>query len=141
MASELIRRGGCYLAAELEGVLAGYAGMSCYAGEAHIMNVAVAPEQRRRGIGEVLMLELLRRAAEAGADNAYLEYRPSNTAAAALYRKLGFRRVGRRPNYYRNTGEDAILMTLDDLAAKWSGGLSAYWGTWERRYGRRPTVG
>ncbi len=140
MASELSHPGGCYLVAELDCRLVGYGGASCFAGEAHIMNVAVAPECRRCGIGEALMLELLRRSLELGAESAYLEYRPSNTAAAALYRKLGFRRVGRRPNYYRDTGEDAILMTLGDLAAKWSGSLSAYWDTWERRYGYRVAV-
>ncbi len=141
MASELSHPGGCYLAAEWDERLVAYAGMSCFAGEAHIMNVAVAPEHRRCGIGEALMIELLRRALAIEAQTAFLEYRPSNRAAAALYRKLGFRRAGRRPNYYRDTGEDAILMTLDDLPARWSEGLSAYRTVWERRYGYRLALG
>lgn len=141
MASELSHPGGCYLVARLDDHLVGYGGVSCFAGEAHIMNVAVVPERRQCGIGEALMLELLRRSLEFDAESAYLEYRPSNAAAAALYRKLGFRRVGRRPNYYRDTGEDAILMTLTDLPAKWSACLSAYWETWERRHGYRIAVG
>jgi ribosomal-protein-alanine N-acetyltransferase len=137
LASELCSRQGCYIVAEIIGQVVGYAGMSCFAGEAHIMNLAVDPDHRRCGIGEALLVELLGRAARSGGEMAYLEYRPSNAAAAVLYRKLGFRRAGRRPGYYRDTGEDAILMTLDDLAVRWSGNLSAYWRTWERRYGCR----
>jgi ribosomal-protein-alanine N-acetyltransferase len=140
MASELSHPAGRYIVAELDGRLIGYAGMCCFADEAHIMNVAVDPEQRRRGIGEALMLELLRRACELGAESAYLEYRPSNAAAAALYRRLGFQRVGRRPNYYRDTGEDAVLMTLDGLPGQWSRSLATYWKMWERRYGPRCVV-
>jgi ribosomal-protein-alanine N-acetyltransferase len=140
MASELSHPAGCYIVAELDGRLVGYTGASCFAGEAHIMNVAVAPDSRRCGIGEALILELLRRTLELNAELAYLEYRPSNTAAAALYRKLGFRRVGRRRNYYRDTGEDAVLMTLDELPRRWSSSLSAYWETWGKRYGRPTSV-
>jgi [ribosomal protein S18]-alanine N-acetyltransferase len=127
-----------YIAAEVEGVLVGYAGMWCYAGEAHIMNVALAPDHRRRGYGEALMLDLLRRAVEQAADLAYLEVRPSNSAAIALYRKLGFRTVGYRPNYYRDTGEDAMLMTLDGLRRRWSVVGAELWAGWERRHGYRP---
>jgi len=134
------RKGTIYTVGELEGKLIGYAGMWCYAGEAHIMNIALAPEHRRCGFGEALLLDLLRRAVDERADLAYLEVRPSNLAAVALYRKLGFRAVGFRPSYYQDTGEDAMLMTLDGLRRRWAGAIAQRWGIWERRHGYRPAV-
>jgi ribosomal-protein-alanine N-acetyltransferase len=133
MVEELQRpRGALYLAAERDGVLVGYAGMWCFAGEAHIMNIAVDLECRRLGIGEALLLRLLERAVAMGATYAFLECRPSNRRALALYEKLGFRRYGRRPNYYRDTGEDALLLACEDLA---NGRLEGRWPEWERRHG------
>ncbi len=134
------RKGTIYTAGELGGELIGYAGMWCYASEAHIMNLALAPGHRRLGFGEALLLDLLRRAVAEKANLAYLEVRPSNLGAIALYRKLGFRAVGFRPNYYQDTGEDAMLMTLDGLRRRWPGALSQQWETWERRHGYRPIV-
>ena len=80
--------------------------------ELHILNIATAIEERRRGIGRALMDEAARRARVAGAVLATLEVRRSNVSAIALYRKLGYRQIGVRPNYYVDEGEDAIVMTL-----------------------------
>lgn len=83
----------------------------------HLMNVAVGPEVRRRGLGTTLLDEMLERA---GRDEAYtLEVRTSNAAAIALYERFGFRPAGTRRRYYADTGEDALIMwrTADAEAA------------------------
>jgi len=81
--------------------------------ELHVLNLATAVEERRRGVGRALMVEAGRRARAAGAVLATLEVRRSNEAAIALYRALGYRQVGTRLNYYADEGEDAIVMVLD----------------------------
>jgi ribosomal-protein-alanine N-acetyltransferase len=81
--------------------------------EIHILNVATAPAQRRRGVARALLAETLRRGEPAKCRLATLEVRRSNAAALGLYEGLGFRRVGVRPNYYVDEREDAIVMTLD----------------------------
>lgn len=78
--------------------------------EVHVLNVAVAPEARRRGVARALMREVERRGAGRGARIATLEVRRSNQAALELYRSLGYRKVGVRPRYYAEEGEDAIVM-------------------------------
>ena len=80
------------------------------AGEMTLLRLAVAPEKRRMGLGARLLGSALNHAAERGAAAAYLEVRPSNEEAQSLYRKLGFRVVGTRPNYYPETGENALVM-------------------------------
>jgi ribosomal-protein-alanine N-acetyltransferase len=82
----------------------------------HLMNIAVDPSQRRRGIGSALLAQMIERA---GPDEEYtLEVRPSNAHAITLYERLGFRAAGRRPRYYRDNGEDAVIMwrTLDTIS-------------------------
>lgn len=81
--------------------------------EMHILNLAVRPDHRRRGIARQLLAEGLTLARTLGAELAWLEARPSNLAALALYKSFGFREVGRRPRYYDDTQEDALLLTLD----------------------------
>jgi len=81
--------------------------------EVHILNVAVAPEQRRRGIARMLMQEAERRAHEANAALMTLEVRRGNLAALDLYRQFDYRAVGVRPNYYVDEGEDAIVMVKE----------------------------
>jgi ribosomal-protein-alanine N-acetyltransferase len=81
--------------------------------EMHILNLAVHPNHRRRGIARRLLAEGLAQARELGAELAWLEVRTSNLAAQALYESFGFREVGRRAGYYDDTREDAILLTLD----------------------------
>jgi [ribosomal protein S18]-alanine N-acetyltransferase len=81
--------------------------------EVHILNVAVARELRRHGVGRALMQEAHRRGREQGAVLATLEVRRSNAAAIDLYRGLGYRQVGIRSRYYVDEGEDAVLMVAD----------------------------
>ena len=83
------------------------------ADELHILNVAVHPEARRHGHAARLLRHILDEALRNQARVASLEVRASNLAAAALYRKFGFREVGVRPKYYANDGEDALLMDLE----------------------------
>jgi len=80
------------------------------ADEMHILKIAVAPSWRCRGIATVLMNKSLELAGNKGCRAAYLEVRPANTAADMLYRKLGFSVIGKRTNYYSETGEDALVM-------------------------------
>ena len=105
---EFQRPGGLFLLAEVEGCVCGFAIGWSVAQQTHILNVAVHPNRRRKGIGRNLVEALL---ASGRGEEALLELRASNTAACALYESLGFQEVGRRSGYYRD-GEDAILMTL-----------------------------
>jgi ribosomal-protein-alanine N-acetyltransferase len=97
-----------------EGVL-GFAIVWLVHDELHVLNVAVAPEARRRGVARALLAELEGRAVDDGAAKATLEVRRSNAPAIALYRSLGYVEVGVRPRYYAEDGEDAILMDKDLL--------------------------
>ena len=81
--------------------------------EVHILNVAVSPEHRRRGIARILMTETEKRAHQASAALLTLEVRRSNVAALDLYREFDYRAVGVRPNYYVDEGEDAIVMVKE----------------------------
>jgi ribosomal-protein-alanine N-acetyltransferase len=83
--------------------------------EAHISTFAVRPEWRNRGVGSILLAGILRQAAGLGAASAMLEVRAGNLAAQTLYRKFGFRDVGIRKGYYKDNGEDALLMTAEKL--------------------------
>lgn len=78
--------------------------------EMHILNLAVHPQHRRRGLARRLLSEGMNQARDLGARVAWLEVRPSNTPALALYRSFGFQEVGRRPRYYDDTQEDALLL-------------------------------
>ena len=80
--------------------------------EMHILNLAVHPEHRRRGIGRALLSEALRQARDLGAQVAWLEVRPSNVPARELYDSFGFKVACTRPRYYQDTQEDALLLTL-----------------------------
>jgi len=90
--------------------LVGYIGSQTVLGEGDMMNLAVAPNYRRMGIGEGLVNALVAALSARGATRLALEVRASNTPAIALYEKLGFQVAGRRPNYYRNPKEDALIM-------------------------------
>jgi len=81
--------------------------------EMHIINLAVDPAHRRQGIARRLLTEGLAQARTLGAELAWLEVRPSNAPAPALYESFGFKEVGRRPRYYDDTHEDALLLTLE----------------------------
>lgn len=97
----------------LEGdALAGYLGVQYSPDGADIMTIATAPAFRGRGVGRALIAEMAARLKSMGLQWLTLEVRPSNTAALGLYEAMGFQQVGRRPRYYRDPVEDAILMTL-----------------------------
>jgi len=81
--------------------------------ELHVLNVATAPEARRRGVGRALMEEVHALGRARACRLATLEVRRSNAAAIALYQGLGYRQVGMRPRYYSEEDEDALLMSLD----------------------------
>jgi ribosomal-protein-alanine N-acetyltransferase len=89
------------------------------ADEVHILDVAVHPGHRRRGVGRLLLQHILAEARQNGVRSASLEVRVSNQPAIALYQALGFQQVAIRRQYYEN-GEDAFLMvcSLSDLTAK-----------------------
>lgn len=91
----------------------GFAGFWLIAGEIHISTIAVVPAERGRGLGELLLLNQLVLACALEPILVTLEVRVSNLAAQALYRKYRFEVVGQRRRYYHDTGEDALLMTVD----------------------------
>ena len=101
----------CFVLVREERV-AGYSILSVAAGEAHILNLCVDPEFRSLGYGEKLLDELLYRARSASVREIFLEVRPSNKTALALYRKKGFHQIAERPAYYQaNEGrEDAAVL-------------------------------
>jgi len=83
--------------------------------EMHIATIATHPDFRRQGIGALILTEALKDARAAGARRSFLEVRASNEAAQAMYRRFGFQITGRRLKYYKDNGEDAVLMTLEPL--------------------------
>ena len=90
--------------------LVGYIGSQTVLDEADMMNVAVAPEYRRQGIAQELVGRLVAALCEKQVRCITLEVRASNEPAKALYEVQGFFEVGRRPNYYRNPREDALIL-------------------------------
>lgn len=99
-----------------EGVfVVGFAGMWLVADEAHITTVAVDPDYRGLKIGERLLLDLLIAATQKGAARATLEVRESNLVAQRLYLKYRFGAVGMRRRYYSDSGENAIIMWIENL--------------------------
>ena len=110
IASELSNKLALWLVAEEDGWVAGYIGSQTVPDESDMMNVAVHPDYRRRGIAEALVVALCDALREQGSVSLTLEVRASNEPAKALYQKLGFEQVGRRPNYYRNPKEDALIL-------------------------------
>jgi ribosomal-protein-alanine N-acetyltransferase len=97
------------VAAGAEDEVLGYAVCWTLAGESHLLNIAVHPARRGRGIGRALLSECIRRAAGAGASRVFLEVRAGNEAAQRLYRSMGFGFRGIRKGYYTDTGEDAVI--------------------------------
>lgn len=93
----------------------GYVGFWMIDGRAHINTLAVDPENRRSGVAKRLITAALRRAIGLSAAVASLEVRESNIIARDLYEGFGFRVVGRRTGYYRDSGEDALTMECKDL--------------------------
>lgn len=139
---ELSKPGGVHLAAAVDGQVAGYCVCSRYDAVWHLMDIAVDPARRRQGVARALVAALLERLPSPD-DPVTLEVRPSNAAAIALYEAFGFRGAGRRPRYYQDNGEDALIMwrtpgtrrgTLDDVPA-----ADPRWGTASRPASARST--
>lgn len=105
------------LGAGIRPAILGYGGFWLMAGEAHISTIAVQPNWRRRGIGELLLVAMLDRATELGAEIATLEVRVSNVTAQNLYHKYGFQQVGLWRRYYRDRDEDALIMSTERLTS------------------------
>ena len=100
-----------YWLVALEGdTVVGYIGSQTVMEETDMMNVAVHPDYRRKGIAEALVNGLVEALKERGSHCLTLEVRASNEPAKSLYEKLGFSQIGRRPNYYRNPREDALIL-------------------------------
>jgi ribosomal-protein-alanine N-acetyltransferase len=105
---ELSKPSGVCLAAIEDSRIIGYLICARYADVMHLMNIAVDPAARRRGVATALLEQMIERA---GREQSYtLEVRPSNAGAIALYERFGFRSAGTRRRYYRDTGEDAVIM-------------------------------
>jgi [ribosomal protein S18]-alanine N-acetyltransferase len=98
----------------IDGALVGYFVLMAAAGEAHLLNLSVAASHQRRGHGEALLREAAGLARLRGAKNMFLEVRPSNRGAQALYTRFGFRKVAVRRNYYpaHSGREDALVLSL-----------------------------
>jgi ribosomal-protein-alanine N-acetyltransferase len=99
------------------GPVLGYGGFWLLVDDAHIATIAVHPQWRGRGLGELLLLSMLDRGAELGASRATLEVRVSNSTAQGLYQKYAFAVVSRRKRYYADNNEDAYIMVTPSFAA------------------------
>ncbi len=118
---ELSKPSGICLAVTESGRIVGYLICSRYDQAWHLMNVAVDPDARRRGLGSALLAAMIERAGE---DAPYtLEVRTSNFGAIAMYERFGFRAAGTRRRYYTDTGEDALIMWRAD-ESHWDAGAA-----------------
>lgn len=113
--AECIRAGNQCWIAEHQGEVIGHAIFTVGAGEAHLLNVCIRGSRQGEGFGRELVEAVLAKAREGGADALFLEVRPSNQRAAALYESLGFVEIGVRKNYYPAAigHEDARVLVLD----------------------------
>jgi len=115
---ELARpEGRSYLVAKVDGHVVGFAGMLFIGDEGHVATISVDPGWRRQGVGARLMTVLCRQAISAGASSLTLEVRAGNTGAQALYRMFGLAPAGVRRAYYKDDGEDALVMWAHDVDA------------------------
>ena len=94
------------------GVISGYICFWMFDSEIQLINIAVHPDRRSQGLGRLLLTRMIEKGVCNGMRDIWLEVRLSNLAARGLYQKAGFESVGRRPRYYRDANEDAIIMSL-----------------------------
>lgn len=120
---DCVRAGYGCLVLERDGEVIGYGIVSVAAGEAHVLNVSVSADAQGKGYGRRMMRRLIDIARWHRASRVYLEVRPSNARAIALYHDLGFNEIGRRPGYYPASKgrEDALVMALELLDAEGMG--------------------
>lgn len=107
-----------YVVAEIEGRLVGYGGLMVHEDEGHVTTIAVDPAMQHRHIGARIMLDLIQEARDRKAGSVALEVRVANWPAQRLYAWFGFRPLGVRKNYYAETGEDALIMTIEDVQSE-----------------------
>ena len=110
VASELNNPLSVWLVAEENGIVCGYVGSQTVLDETDMMNIAVHPDFRRKGIAAALIAELVRLLKERGSRILRLEVRESNAPAISLYETMGFTQLGLRKNYYRNPKENALIL-------------------------------
>lgn len=110
IASEVTNRLSYWLVAVVDDTVIGYIGSQTVLDMADVMNLAVAPDRRQKGVAQTLLTNLSSHLQQNGVVGLMLEVRASNEAAIRLYHKLGFLQVGRRPGYYRNPKEDALIL-------------------------------
>lgn len=101
---------------EVDGQVAAMLVLWIIVDEAHIATIATHPKFRRRGFAKKMLTRSLVAAREEGMQKALLEVRARHVVAQKIYCDIGFVEVGRRPMYYRDNGEDAVLMTMEDLS-------------------------
>lgn len=135
--NELNNPGGTYFSAldPETGTVCGYSGFWLIADEVHITTLAVHPDFRRQGIGELLLIKDIHLAIKVQAKYMTLEVRVSNDPAQKLYYKYGFKSMGLRRKYYQDNSEDALVLWMDDLhsdefKAKLNDGIK----DWETRH-------
>lgn len=106
----------CWVLADAHRIF-GYGVLSIAAGEAHLLNLCVEPSEQGRGHGRRMLRRILDVARWHGVERVFLEVRPSNESAVALYHTEGFHEIGQRPNYYPSHGgrEDALVMAIELL--------------------------
>ena len=104
-----------YVVARSGSTVVGFGGVWLMVDEAHVTTIGVHPDWRRQGVGRRLLVALIDLAEELRASRVTLEVRAGNTGAQALYAELGFDVAGRRPNYYTDDHEDALVMTTGPL--------------------------
>lgn len=97
---------------EADRMVAGYVCFWIFAREIQLLDIAVHPLKRQAGLGGLLMRQMFKLGAAEQIKDVWLEVRPSNESARRLYEKMGFQEAGRRPGYYRDTHEEAIVMRL-----------------------------
>jgi ribosomal-protein-alanine N-acetyltransferase len=107
-----------YLVAHHGRTLVGYGGLMCHLDEGHITTLAVRPEFQHRKVGSKILFALVEEARSRPVRSLALEVRVANWPAQRLYSWFGFRPVGVRKNYYAETGEDALVMWIDDLSSE-----------------------
>jgi ribosomal-protein-alanine N-acetyltransferase len=122
--TELTEPGGTrhYIVAEDDGVLMGWAGLAAAGGQGDVLTIGVRPERQGRGLGSILLTELLGEAADRGCGQVFLDVRADNARARRLYERMGFTAIGVRKRYYQPSGVDAIVMVREpspgDLPAR-----------------------
>ena len=110
IASEVNNKLSFWLVAVEDSKVVGYVGSQTVLGETDMMNIAVHPEFRKKGIATALITQLISTLAQQGSHSLMLEVRASNDPAISVYKSLDFVEVGRRRNYYRNPREDALIL-------------------------------